>query len=40
LTVLALEIANLLVGNPGSTAALEITLGQCVIEFSRKPGLP
>ena len=27
----SLEIANLLVGNAGSTAALEITLGQCVI---------
>ena len=26
----SLEIANLLVGNAGSTAALEITLGQCV----------
>jgi hypothetical protein len=32
----ALEIANLLVGNPGSTAALEITLGQCVIEFGQE----
>ncbi|MGY5366949.1 5-oxoprolinase subunit PxpC [Enterobacter oligotrophicus] len=32
----ALEIANMLVGNPGSTAALEITLGQCVIEFSQE----
>ena len=32
----ALEIANLLVGNSGSTAALEITLGQCVVEFSRE----
>ncbi len=34
---LALEIANVLVGNPGNTAALEITLGQCVIEFSQRP---
>lgn len=25
------EIANLLVGNPASAAALEITLGQCVV---------
>ncbi len=32
----ALEIANVLVGNPGSTAALEITLGQCVIEFGQE----
>jgi allophanate hydrolase subunit 2 len=32
----ALEIANVLVGNPGNTAALEITLGQCVIEFSQE----
>ncbi len=32
----ALEIANVLVGNPGSTAALEITLGQCVIEFGEE----
>ena len=32
----SLEIANLLVGNPGSTAALEITLGQCVIEFGQE----
>lgn len=34
----ALEIANVLVGNPGSTAALEITLGQCVIEFGQETG--
>ena len=26
----------MLVGNPGSTAALEITLGQCVIEFGEE----
>ena len=32
----SLEIANLLVGNAGSTAALEITLGQCVIEFGQE----
>lgn len=32
----SLEIANLLVGNAGSTAALEITLGQCVIEFGEE----
>ena len=32
----ALEIANVLVGNAGSTAALEITLGQCVIEFGQE----
>ncbi|AMX06230.1 urea amidolyase [Enterobacter asburiae] len=32
----SLEIANLLVGNEGSTAALEITLGQCVIEFGQE----
>lgn len=31
----ALRIANLLVGNDADTAALEITLGQCVIEFER-----
>ena len=36
----SLEIANLLVGNAGSTAALEITLGQCVIEFGEETGSP
>lgn len=31
----ALRIANLLVGNEPESAALEITLGQCVIEFTQ-----
>nr|WP_318384972.1 5-oxoprolinase subunit PxpC [uncultured Enterobacter sp.] len=31
----ALEIANALVGNEASAAALEITLGQCEFEFAR-----
>ncbi|MGR4049105.1 5-oxoprolinase subunit PxpC [Kosakonia cowanii] len=31
----ALEIANALVGNPPQAAALEITLGQCEVEFAR-----
>ncbi|MCT4716109.1 biotin-dependent carboxyltransferase family protein [Enterobacteriaceae bacterium H18W14] len=31
----ALRIANLLVGNNPESAALEITLGQCVIEFTQ-----
>lgn len=32
----AVEIANVLVGNPANSAALEITLGQCIIEFSQE----
>ena len=31
----ALEIANALVGNAAEAAALEITLGQCEVEFAR-----
>ena len=31
----ALQIANLLVGNDPNTAALEMTLGQCSVEFER-----
>ena len=31
----ALQIANLLVGNDPNAAALEITLGQCCVEFER-----
>lgn len=30
----SLHIANLLVGNDPDAAALEITLGQCVVEFT------
>ncbi|EGT5770961.1 biotin-dependent carboxyltransferase family protein, partial [Cronobacter dublinensis subsp. dublinensis] len=32
----SLQIANLLVGNDPNAAALEITLGQCVVEFTEE----
>ena len=32
----ALNVANLLVGNDANAAALEVTLGQLVVEFAHK----